>query len=111
MTLDEARERIVSGIDYAAYHETDFSLYDADKNRLFGSEHYNSGRLIQRSSPWQERDFEEKMATLLRWADILSKSDPTFAEAQRLLEAEDSELGRAIRRKKTPGWEPLRILP
>ena len=50
MTLDEARERIVSGIDCAAYHETDCSLYDANKNRLFGSEHYNSGRLTQRSS-------------------------------------------------------------
>jgi hypothetical protein len=32
VTLDEAREEIISGIDYAAYRET------ADKNRLFGSD-------------------------------------------------------------------------
>jgi hypothetical protein len=43
MTLDEARKEVISGIDYAAHKETDSSLHDADKNRLFGSEHYKSG--------------------------------------------------------------------
>jgi len=43
---------IVEGINFAAYRETDSSLYDSDKNRLFGSEHYKSGRHIVKPSPW-----------------------------------------------------------
>jgi hypothetical protein len=39
MTQDEARDLIIEGMNYAAYRETDSSLYDSDKNRLFGSEH------------------------------------------------------------------------
>jgi hypothetical protein len=66
MTPEEARQFIVEGINYAACRETDSSLYDSDKNRLFGSEHYNSGRHVEKSSPWSEGNFEEKMATLLR---------------------------------------------
>jgi hypothetical protein len=41
MTLDEARHLIIEGMNYAAYKETDSSLRDADKNRLFGSVHYH----------------------------------------------------------------------
>ena len=82
MTPDEARRLIIEGINRAAYRETDSSLHDADKNRLFGSEHYKSGRLIVRPSPWAEGDFEEKMSTLLRWANILNRSVPAFKEAQ-----------------------------
>lgn len=100
MTLEEARLLIVEGINYAAYKETDSSLYDSDKNRLFGSEHYNSGRHIVKPSPWAEGDFEEKMAMLLRWANTLSHSDPAFAQAQSLLEDEESLIGRIIRRTK-----------
>jgi hypothetical protein len=44
MTPDEARQLVIDGMNYAAYRETDFSLHDSDKNRLFGSEHYASGR-------------------------------------------------------------------
>ena len=50
MTSDEARERVIDGMDCAADHETGFSLFDADKSRLFGSEHYHSGRVIVRPS-------------------------------------------------------------
>ncbi len=39
MTPDEAREPLVEGINRAAYRETESSLHDSDKNRLFGSEH------------------------------------------------------------------------
>ena len=46
MTLDEAREQLISGIDHTAYRETDSSLHNSDKNRLFGSEHYKSGRPV-----------------------------------------------------------------
>lgn len=98
MNLDEARLLIIEGIDYAAYKETDTSLYDSDKNRLYGSEHYNSGRHIVTPSPWAEGDFEEKMAMLLRLADTLNRSAPAFAQAQSLLADEDSVIGRVIRR-------------
>ena len=102
MTSDEAREQIISGIDYAAYRETDSSLYDADKNRLFGSEHYKSGRPVYTPSPWADGDFENKMATLLRMANALNRSVPAFREAQRLLENEESVLGRVVRRAHGP---------
>jgi hypothetical protein len=81
MALDEAREEVISRIDYAAYKETGFSLNDTDKNRLFGSEHYKSGRPLCKPSPWAEGDFEDKMATLLRMANALNRSVPAFREA------------------------------
>lgn len=100
MTPEEARQIIVEGINYAAYRETESSLYDSDKNRLFGSEYYNSGRHAAKPSPWSEGNFEEKMAMLLRWANTLNASVPTFGQAQALLEAEDSVMGRVIRLSK-----------
>lgn len=102
MTLDEAREEVISGIDYAAYKETDSSLHDADKNRLFGSEHYRSGRPVYKPSPWAEGAFEDKMATLLRTANALNRSVSAFREAQQLLENEESVLGRVVRRASRP---------
>ena len=102
MTQDEAREEIISGIDYVAYRETESSLHDADKNRLFGSEHYNSGRPVYKPSPWAEGDFENKMGTLLRMANAMNRSVPAFREAQRLLENEESVLGRVVRRANNP---------
>jgi hypothetical protein len=101
MTTDEARELIIDGINYAAYRETDSSLHDSDKNRLFGSEHYQSYRSITQPSPWAEGDFEEKMAMLLRWANALNRSVPAFQDAQCLLEREDSIIGHVIRRAQT----------
>jgi len=100
MTTDEARRLIIEGINYAAYHETDFSLHDSDKNRLFGSPQYDSGRPVYEPSPWAEGDFEEKMAMLLVWANVLNRSVPAFTAAQKLLEGEDSVVGRVIRRAR-----------
>jgi len=100
MTLDEARQSVIDGINYAAYHETDFSLYDSGKNHLFGSEHYESSRPVHEPSPWAEGNFEEKMAMLLVWANVLNRSVPAFTEAQKLLEGEDSVIGRIIRSAK-----------
>ena len=100
MTPDDARQLVIEGINYAAYHETDFSLHDSDKNRLFGSEHYTSGRPVYEPSHCAEGDFEEKMAMLLVWANVLNRSVPAFTEAQRLLEGEDSAVGRVIRSAK-----------
>jgi hypothetical protein len=101
MTPDEARELITEAMNYAAYRETDCSLYDSDKNCLFGSEHYVSGRIVVRPSPWEAGDFEKKMAILLRWADGLNRSVPVFREAQALLQSEDSVLGRIIRQVRS----------
>src|SRR3984885_5625032 len=100
MTPDEARQLVIDGINYAAYHETDFSLHDSDKNRLFGAEHYNSGRPVYEPSPWAEGEFEQKMAMLLVWANVLNSSVPAFTVAQRVLESEDSVVGRVIRSAK-----------
>jgi hypothetical protein len=101
MTPDEARHLVIEGINYAAYHETDFSLHDSDKNRLLGSAHYESGRPAHEPSPWAEENFEEKMAMLLVWANVLNHSVSAFTEAQKLLEAEDSVIGRIIRNAKS----------
>jgi hypothetical protein len=100
MTPDEAREKIINGMNYAAYRETESSLYDSDKNRLFGAEHYKSDRPVYNPRPWPEGDFEQKMTTLLVWANALNRSDPRFAEAQRVLEDEDSIIGRLIQRAR-----------
>ena len=100
MTPDEARQLVIEGINYAAYRETDSSLHDSDKNRLFGSEHYKSGRSVVKPSPWAEGDFEEKMAALLVWASVLNRSVPAFTDAKQLLEGEESVIGRVIRRAK-----------
>ena len=100
MTLDEARQLVIDGINYAAYRETDSSLQDSDKNRLFGSEHYASDRPVYNPSPWAEGGFEEKMATLLVYASVLNRSVSVFADAKQLLEGEESVIGRVIRRAK-----------
>jgi len=91
---------VIEGMIYAAYKETDSSLHDSDKNRLFGSEHYISDRPVYSPSPWAEGDFEEKMATLFNLASVLNRSVPAFTVAQQVLEAEESVIGRIIRRAK-----------
>lgn len=113
MTLDEARQIVIDGINYAAYRETDSSLYDSDKNRLFGAEHYKSGRPVYNPSPWAEGHFEQKMAQLLVWANMLNRSNPKFAEAQQLLENENSVLGAVIRcaQRKQLWHRALQFLP
>jgi hypothetical protein len=109
--LNNSRNQLViDGINYAAYRETDSSLHDSDKNRLFGSEHYTSGRPVYKPSPWAEGDFEEKMATLLVWASVLNCSVPAFADATLLLEAVESVIGRVIRLAKHR-QEPEQFLP
>lgn len=50
MTLDEARILVIEGINYAAYRETGYSLHDADKNRLFGAEHWKPDRPVYQPS-------------------------------------------------------------
>jgi hypothetical protein len=100
MTPDEARETIIDGLNYAAYHETDSSLHDSDKNRLFGNEYYRSDRPVYNPSPWAGADLEEKMATLLVWANMLNRSSREFGEAQTLLQAEELVVGRVIRQER-----------
>ncbi|HTZ73516.1 MAG TPA: hypothetical protein VMB47_06325 [Candidatus Aquilonibacter sp.] len=109
MTRDEACHLLIESINYAAYHETDFSLQDSDRNRLFGREYYKSDRPVYEPSPWAEGDFEAKMAMLLVWANFLNRAAPAFQEAQKVLENEDSLLGRVIRDSKTR--KPTDIVP
>ncbi len=45
------------------------------------------------------------MTTLLVWANVFNRSDPAFAETQRLLEHEDSIIGRVIRRARNQNKE------
>ena len=104
MTRDEAAGLVIEGMNYAAYKETDSSLYDSDKNRLFGSDHYKSDRIVVRPSPWAEGKFEEKMATLLILANSINSSSPEFANAQKLLASEESVLGRVIRKARQQLW-------
>jgi hypothetical protein len=49
------------------------------------------------------------MAMLLVWANLLNRSVPAFTEAQKLLEGEDSALGRIIRSAKNR--KPTAIAP
>ncbi len=100
MTVERAREIVIDGINYAAYRETDSSLYDSDKNRMFGSEHYQSSRFAVSPSPWEEGNFEKKMTTLLRWAVHLNGSNIEFVQAVSILKSDDSVLGRIIRRER-----------
>jgi hypothetical protein len=49
------------------------------------------------------------MAMLLVWANALNRSVAAFTEAQKLLESEDSAMGRIIRNAKTR--KPTDIAP
>lgn len=100
MNDNEAKELLISGMDYAAVRETDHSLWDSDKNKLFGEEHYASGRPVFQESVWGEGEqFEEKMAELLRWAVHLGRSKKTtYGEAIRVLLSGDHYINRIINR-------------
>ena len=98
MTPDHARELLIEGLNFAAYKETNSSLHDSDKNRLYGSGHYNSDRPVHHPSPWAEGDFEQNMANLLSVAKLINRSTPGFSEALNVLQNEESTLGRIIRR-------------
>lgn len=44
------------------------------------------------------------ITTLLHWANALNRSVPAFKEAQRLLEGDDSVIGRVIRQAGSQGF-------
>jgi len=95
----EAKELLIGGMEYAAYRETEHSLWGSDKNRLFGGQHYESGRLTVQPSVWGEGEqFEEKMAELLRWAVRLGSSKASYEEAIRVLLSGDHQINSIIRR-------------
>jgi hypothetical protein len=99
MTDTQAKELLISGIDFAAYRETNHSLWDSDKNRLFGAEHYVSGRPVLQPSVWGEgEEFEENMAKLLRWAVQLGSAEGSYTEAIRKLASGEHYLNRIVRR-------------
>lgn len=85
MTAVEAKERLISLMDYIAYREIGTSLYDSDKNRLFGEEHYRSERPVYSKSPWEGGGFEGKMARLLKTARCYKSTSSQYREAIRHL--------------------------
>src|SRR4051794_9869479 len=103
VTESDAKELLIDGMNFAAYHETDHSLWDSDKNRLFGSEHFDSGRPVFSPSVWGEgKEFERRMAELLQWAVQLAQPDSPQRkksfDAFRLLLRGDHYINRVIRR-------------
>ena len=103
MTDIEAKVLLIGGIDYAAYKETEHCLWDSDKNRLFGGQHDESGRLAIQPSVWGEGEqFEEKMAELLRSAVRIGSSKGSYEEAIRVLLSGDHYINRIIRRAGLP---------
>ena len=85
-------------MDYMAYRENGTSLYDSDKNRLFGSEHYNSGPSVYSPSPWEGKDFERKMAELLQMAMITPSTREQYKQAIRTVLGRNLVLNRIILR-------------
>ena len=99
MTETEAKELLIGGMNYAAYKETGHSLWDSDMNKLFGEEHYVSGRPVFQASVWGDgEEFEKKMATLLRWAVQLGSALGSYPEAIRVLSSGEHYLNHIIRR-------------
>ena len=98
MTVAEAKEILISAMDYMAYHEAGTSLYDSDKNRLFGADHYDSGWPVYSPSPWESKDFEKKMAELLQMAMSIPSTRAKYKQAIRTLLGRNLVLNRIILR-------------
>jgi hypothetical protein len=97
MTVNEAKELLISGMNYAAYKETERSLFVDDMNRLFGEPHYPphsnpSGRSVSSNDDWEQR-----MAQLLEWAVKLGSRSADYDEAIQTLLAGDHYINRIIR--------------
>ncbi len=96
MTDDEARVVVIEGINYAAYRETEHSLRDSDKNRLFwGSIFHRDNRCTKRIRG-RERSSREDGDTS-RLGQYSYSVCAQFAAAQLFLENEDSVIGPVIR--------------
>jgi hypothetical protein len=104
MTVTEAKELLISGMNYAAYREADSSLFVSDRNRLFGADHYKLEPNTvpnDKPSPWGEGElFETKMAQLLEWALKIGNEADKYGQAIRLLSLGDHYLNRIIARVK-----------
>lgn len=96
VTLTEAKETLISAMDYMAYREIGTSLYDSDKNRLFGEDHYNSGRPVYSPSPWEGKNFEKNMAGLLQMAMGIPSARAQYNQAIRTVLGRSLILNRII---------------
>ena len=85
MTDEEAKELLIDGMDYAAYKETDHSLWPSDKNKLFGEPHYTEKPYDGPSTWGTSAEFERKMAELLKWAVQLGTAKGDYSLAIRHL--------------------------
>jgi hypothetical protein len=104
MTITEAKELLISGMNYAAYRETDSSLFLSDRNRLFGEDHYkleSNTVPSEQPSPWGDGElFETKMAELLGWALQIGNEADKYGQAIQVLSLGDHYLNRIIARVK-----------
>jgi hypothetical protein len=99
MTVTEAKELLIDGMNYAAYKETDHSLWATDKDRLFGEPHYHEDSPAFSPSVWGDgEEFETKMAQLLKWALQLGSAKGDYREAIRTLRGGDHYLNRIVER-------------
>jgi hypothetical protein len=94
----EAKELLIGGMNYAAYHETDHSLWPADKNTLFGEPHYEVGPRDGQSVWGTGEVFESKMADVLRWAIHLGTTSGDYSEAIHQLMSGEHYINRIIKR-------------
>lgn len=102
VTKDNAKEILISLMDFAAYRESGISLLVSDKNRLFGSERYQmeSGRADWKGdNPRGEGDaWLEKMAELLRWGIRLGSAKDDVGNAVASLREDSAVIGKVIRK-------------
>jgi len=102
VTETEAKELIISQMNYIAYREFDHSLFPSDRDRLFGAEHYQLEPhtfLPDTPSLWAPgQDLEAKMPELLTFAVISSEEGQKnrFRIALDLVRLEDGYLNQVI---------------
>lgn len=100
MTDAEAKELLIASMDYAAYRETDNSLWPSDKKKLFGEYHYPE-KPDDGPSVWGSgEEFEAKMAFFLRWAIKLGTAKGNYKNAIRHLLTGKHYINEIIRRAR-----------
>ena len=104
MTEREAREIIISRMNYMAYSEYGCSLYASDKNRLYGAEHYQlepNSVPNEESSAWAPGGRLEPMLpdlVLAAWISAPSEEKRTFEIAMSVVQLNRDSLGGIVRR-------------
>lgn len=102
MTLEQAKEVVIDRMNAIAYQEYDFSLFPSDRDRLFGTQHYQlepHTYLPDYPSRWAPgQDLEPKLPELLAyaWSRAESSLDQHFLEALYVVRLSDGFLSDLI---------------